>query len=66
MTEITSIIVVQLCSFLISIGVIYGSFNTRIKSLERQLSDHKDIKERLARIEEQTKMLLDYFIKQIK
>jgi hypothetical protein len=48
------------------VGIIYGTFNTRIKALERQLNDFKDIRERLARIEEQTKMLTDYLIKQIK
>ena len=60
------VIVIQLASFLVSVGIIYGTFNTRIKALERQLNDFKDIRERLARIEEQTKMLTDYLIKQIK
>jgi hypothetical protein len=60
------VVVIQLASFLVSVGIIYGTFNTRIKALERQLNDFKDIRERLARIEEQTKMLTDYLIKQIK
>jgi hypothetical protein len=48
---------------LISVGFIWGSFNNRIKNLERKNQDDKDIKERLTRIEEQTKILLDHFIK---
>jgi len=56
-------LIAQIVSFLISIGFIYGSFNNRIKNLERKNQDDKDIKERLTRIEEQTKILLDHFIK---
>jgi archaellum component FlaF (FlaF/FlaG flagellin family) len=56
-------LIVQIVSFLISIGFIYGSFNNRIKNLEKKNQDDKDIKERLTRIEEQTKILLDHFIK---
>jgi hypothetical protein len=48
---------------LISVGFIWGSFNNRIKTLEKKNNDDKDIKERLTRIEEQTKILLDHFIK---
>lgn len=57
------VIITQIVSFLISVGFIWGSFNNRIKNLERQNQDDKDIKERLTRIEEQTKILLDHFIK---
>lgn len=57
------VIITQLISFFISVGFIYGSFNNRIKNLERKNQDDKDIKERLTRIEEQTKILLDHFIK---
>ena len=56
-------IITQVISFLISVGFIWGSFNNRIKNLERKNQDDKDIKERLTRIEEQTKILLDHFIK---
>lgn len=59
----SEVLVIQVVSFLFSVGVIYGTFNTRIKQLEKQINDHKDLKERLARIEEQIKMLLDYFVK---
>lgn len=57
------VIVTQVVSFLISLGFIWGSFNNRIKNLEKKNQDDKDIKERLTRIEEQTKILLDHFIK---
>ena len=52
-------IVVQALSFIFGIGIIYGSFNTRIKAIEKQLDDHKNIGERLARIEEQIKMIFE-------
>jgi uncharacterized protein YneF (UPF0154 family) len=55
-------IVVQALSFILAIGIIYGSFNARLKTIEKQLGEHKDISERLARIEEQTKLLLDHFL----
>jgi len=57
------VLITQVISFLISVGFIWGSFNNRIKNLERKNQDDKDIKERLTRIEEQTKILLDHFIK---
>ena len=57
------VLITQIISFLISVGFIWGSFNNRIKNLERKNQDDKDIKERLTRIEEQTKILLDHFIK---
>ena len=57
------VLITQIISFLISVGFIWGSFNNRIKNLEKKNNDDKDIKERLTRIEEQTKILLDHFIK---
>ena len=57
------VLITQLISFVLSIGFIWGSFNNRIKQLENKNVDDKDIKERLTRIEEQTKILLDHFIK---
>jgi hypothetical protein len=57
------VIVAQVISFLISVGFIWGSFNNRIKQLENKNKEDSDIKERLTRIEEQTKILLDHFIK---
>jgi hypothetical protein len=55
--------VAQVISFLLSVGFIWGSFNNRIKQLENKNKEDSDIKERLTRIEEQTKILLDHFIK---
>jgi uncharacterized protein YneF (UPF0154 family) len=55
-------LIIQALSFILAIGIIYGSFNARLKTIEKQLADQKDISERLARIEEQTKLLLDHFI----
>jgi len=56
-------LITQVISFLISVGFIWGSFNNRIKQLENKNKEDSDIKERLTRIEEQTKILLDHFIK---
>ena len=52
-------LIVQAISFVFGIGIIYGSFNTRIKAIERELDEHKKIGERLARIEEQIKMIFE-------
>jgi len=52
-------LIVQAISFVFGIGIIYGSFNTRIKAIERELDEHKNIGERLARIEEQIKMIFE-------
>lgn len=59
----TLVIVTQVISFVFGIGLIYGTTNTRLKSIEKELNTHKDTIERLTRIEEQTKMLIDHFIK---
>ena len=52
-------LIVQAISFIFGIGIIYGSFNARIKAIERELNEHKNIGERLARIEEQIKMIFE-------
>jgi hypothetical protein len=52
-------IIIQAVTFVFGIGIIYGSFNTRIKAIERELDEHKNIGERLARIEEQIKMIFE-------
>ena len=52
-------IIVQAVSFVFGIGIIYGSFNSRLKSIERELSEHKQVGERLARIEEQIKLIFE-------
>jgi hypothetical protein len=56
-------IIVQACSFIFGIGIIYGSFNIRVKAIEEKLKDQKDIGERLARIEEQIKLLFEFLKK---
>lgn len=51
-------ILINLISFVFSIGIIYGSFHTRIKAIEKQIDTQKETGERLARIEEQIKQLI--------
>ena len=55
-------IIIEALGFIFTIGLTWGAFNSRLKNIEKQLHDQKDIKERLARIEEQNKMVIDYFI----
>jgi len=52
-------LIVQAVSFIFGIGIIYGSFNSRLKSIERELNEYKQVSERLARIEEQIKMIFE-------
>lgn len=56
MNELT--IVLNAFSFILGIGIIYGSFNARLKAIERIQNDSKNLSERLARIEEQNKIIL--------
>ena len=51
-------IILNAFSFILGIGIIYGSFNARLKQLERLMNDNKDMGERLARIEEQNSIIL--------
>lgn len=57
-------IIINAITFIFGIGIIYGGFNARIKVIEQTLRDQRDIGERLARIEEQTKLLLTILNKQ--
>ena len=43
---------------ILSIGITYGSLNSRVKQVESKLDDQKNIGERLARIEERLDILL--------
>ena len=52
-------LILQAISFVFGIGIIYGSFNSRLKSIERELNEYREVGERLARIEEQIKMIFD-------
>jgi len=51
-------ILINAITFIFGIGIIYGGFHNRMKTIEQTLRDQRDIGERLARIEEQTKLLL--------
>lgn len=42
----------QIVSMIFAIGIVWGSLNTRIKQLERDLHNQRDLAERLTRIEE--------------
>ena len=44
--------IAKIAGGLLAAGVLWGSLNSRINSLEEQLRDQKDLAERLARIEE--------------
>ena len=57
--DFTGIIIQSVC-LIFSLGIMYGSFNSRLKGIEKELTDIKDISERLARIEEQNKILLNF------
>jgi hypothetical protein len=61
--QIMAVIITQVVSFIFGLGLIYGTTNARIKSIEKEMTDNKDTIERLTRIEEQMKMLINHFIK---
>lgn len=54
-------VIVELSIYIAGVGFVYGTLNTRLKQLEKY--DNNEIRDRLARIEEQFKILLDHFIK---
>lgn len=56
-------VIIEIVGFVASIGFVYGTLNNRIKQLEKQMNDAKDISDRLSRIEEKTNFLIDHFIK---
>lgn len=55
--------IIEIISFIFGLGLVYGTVNARLKSIEKELYQKRDIAERLTRIEEQTKLLIDHFIK---
>jgi hypothetical protein len=55
--------IITIGSFIFGFGVVYGVFNTRIKTLESQFQEHRDTIERLARVEEKLNLLIQHFIK---
>lgn len=56
-------LIISIGSFIFGFGVVYGVFNTRIKTLESKFEEHKDTIERLARVEEKLNLLIQHFIK---
>lgn len=57
--------IIEVIGFIFTMGLTYGAFNSRLKNIEKQLHEQKNINERLARIEEQNKLLIEYFINKI-
>lgn len=51
-------LLIPVISFIFCSGVIYGSLNNRIRNIERQIHESKDIAERLAKIETQIEILV--------
>lgn len=51
-------VIIPVISFIFCSGVIYGSLNNRIRNIERQIHENKDIAERLAKIETQIEILI--------
>lgn len=54
--------IIEIFGFIFTFGLTWGAFNSRLKNIEKELHANKDIKERLARIEEQNKMIIEYFV----
>ena len=44
--------ILEVISAIFGLGLVWGSLNTRIKQLERELHSNRDLAERLTRIEE--------------
>ena len=63
MTEQTVILIIQIVSFILAGGIFYGNTNNRLKNIEKELHSRRDISDRLARIEEQTKIIIEHFVK---
>ena len=57
--------IVQIATTLLSssimFGVFYGMTNARLKHLEKQIENNRDLGERLARIEEKTSLIINFF-----
>ena len=51
-------IVTMVAGYVFSIGVTWGTLSIRIKQLEKQINEHKNISERLARIEEKINFIV--------
>lgn len=44
--------ILQAISLIFGLGLVWGSLNARIKQLEREIDNNRDLSERLTRIEE--------------
>jgi hypothetical protein len=54
--------IVAIISAIFTAGISYGMLNTRIKTLEVKMQEHKDINEKFARIEERLNFLIEHFV----
>lgn len=54
--------VIAVISAVFAAGISYGMLNNRIKALETAISEHKDINEKFARIEERLNFLIEHFV----
>jgi len=52
--------IIQLLSFCVGLGLVWGSLNARIKQLEREIDNNRDLSERLTRIEEKVFYIAEY------
>lgn len=44
--------IIKIASWILAVGIVWGTLNTRINAIEEQIRDQKSLAERLARIEE--------------
>ena len=51
-------VIIPVISFIFCSGVIYGSLNSRIRQIETQIHEGKDIAQRLAKIEVQMEIII--------
>ena len=51
-------VIIPVISFIFCSGVIYGSLNSRIRQIEMQVNEGKDIAQRLAKIEVQMEIII--------
>ena len=51
-------VIISVISFIFCSGVIYGSLSSRIKQIEMQVHEGKDIAQRLAKIEVQMEIII--------
>ena len=51
-------VIISIFSFIFCSGVIYGTLNSRIKQIEIQVHEGKDIAQRLAKIEVQMEIII--------